>query len=602
MKLSFFRSIVIAAILTLATLTTAVAQNNVLAQLGAEGVTDQIHGTNAALYAGFLVKLESTGQLHSSLFPAGAGDPIDLTEMIFIDATTGGDTNTYNGRISRPYKTFSYAVDQVSDDTIFIFMPGAYTAVSVTNMNNMVLMGFDADRTTMSGTLALAADEDFTVTVVNMSVATIRQQKYQHINVNLYDRAKISNQINRQNPYATNSILTLRRDPSITLANPIATSNSVEILTHNAIDMGYTAGDTNDWWEAVSGTTPIAIAGALDQLAGRLEDGASAGQLAYWNSTNWTPVTAGTTNQFLIGGAEPTWSDRLLWPGTNVGQMVYWDGTSWTHIIAGSSNTMLFGSSPGDAVPIFRTFGDVYDAYDVPYLAATSELVRIGGTTNGAPADVGAALDYLFTNAVPKGTALGQLAYWDGTNWSPVATGTVVQVLFGGSLPAWADITLVPDGASIGQTLEWNGTNWLAATRALLPDGTDTGDLLYWNSAAWVEIDKGAAVEVLFGGLDPQFRSPLWLGLGTNEVISTGTVDGQMMYWNTATNKWLHVPAGATNEVLKGGSVPHWVPATNFVMDTLNSVDVGFRWYATGTTNVLEFFSGTNKTTITFFD
>ena len=175
------------------------------------------------------------------------------------------------------------------------------------------------------------------------------------------------------------------------------------------------------------------------------------------------------------------------------------------------------------------------------------------------------------------------------------------QVLFGGSQPAWSNITLVPDGTVVGQSLEWDTTNWVAVNRETLPVGTDIGDLIHWNGTNWVEVDKGSAVEVLWGGVDPQFRSPTWLGLGTNDVISTGTVDGQMMYWSTTSNAWLHVPAGGTNEILMGGAVPRWVSSTNFVTDTLNGVDVGTRWYTTGTTNVWELFSGVNKITL-FFD
>jgi hypothetical protein len=597
------RFVIISALLVLGLVATPLrAQNNVLAQLGASGVTDQIHGTNATLYAGFLTKLDSSGQLHSTLIPPTADTAVPLAEMMFVDSVNGGDTNIFFGTIVRPYKSFAYAVQQAeSNDTIFVFMPGDYTATSITNINNMVLMGFDSERTTMSGTLQFAVEEDVIVTVVNMAVATIRQQKFQALTVNLYDRAKVTNQINRQNPTSTNSWLTLKRDPSITLANPIATTNSTETLTFNATDTGYTSGDTNDWWAAIVGDAPITVAAALDQLATRLVDGAAVGQLTRWNGTNWVPIAAGTTNQFLIGGLIPAWEDRILWPGTNIGQIVYWNGTNWTHIIAGSSNQVLFGSSPGDSKPVFRRWDAVYTAVDVPYAGSTVEVARITGSTNNTPADVSTALDFLFTNAIPRGTASGQLAYWNSTNWIVGPTSDVSQVLFGGSQPAWSNITLVPDGTVVGQSLEWDTTNWVAVNRETLPVGTDIGDLIHWNGTNWVEVDKGSAVEVLWGGVDPQFRSPTWLGLGTNDVISTGTVDGQMMYWSTTSNAWLHVPAGGTNEILMGGAVPRWVSSTNFVTDTLNGVDVGTRWYTTGTTNVWELFSGVNKITL-FFD
>jgi hypothetical protein len=523
---------------------------NILAGLGAKGTTDRIptNAPSSDIYAGYLILLDETGTIHSSLLPAGEGDPVALNNMIFLDSINGNDT--FSGTFQRPFKTFSHAVDEAGTAAVFVFMPGIYSNVNTTvsNMTDMVLLGFDPDMTTLEGMIQLQANNDVTIKVGGMQVYDILQQQYQDLTVHLFDRAVVLNQIERQWDLSPNSVLTLYRDPSATLTWPIATTNSVEILTHNAADVGYTLATADDWWEQ----TPITVAEALDQLAGRVAMGTNAGEMVVWNGTNWTTLAAGTTNQLLYGGAVPTWQDQIIWPGTNVGQLVYWDGTNWSPVATGTTNQILFGSA---VKPEFMTWGDVYDAYDVPYAGSLAEAARIGFT---APTTAGGALDLVISNMVPRGASIGDMARWDGTNWVGVAAGTIEQFLRGGESPEFVDHLLIPPGTTPDDKLVWDGTNWVTQALTLVPLGDTMGDMMRWTGTEWDILPKGSSAEILWGGLVPMFRSPTWWGLSTNAIISSGTNDGQIMYWDTGTDEWAILEPGGSNDVLHSGSVPYW--------------------------------------------
>ncbi len=536
----------------------AQSQSSILAHLGANGTTDQIPPAASGtpeIYAGFLIKLNAGGQIDDTLLPSSALSPTRFNQLVYLDSVNGVDTNDA-GTVITPYQTFEYAAGQATGNTAFVFMPGTYanTTTSISNMTDVALIGMDPNNTELEGTVRFTGAADVTLQIEGMKVTTVRQQEYQDLDVYMYGRAEVLNQINRQYPTSSNSVLTLYRDPAVTLANPITTTNSAEILTHSATYMDYVPADTNDWWLSL-GSAPENVADAFDHLSTRLVAGTNAGQIAHWSGSNWTYTAAGTTNQSLHGGSIPTWNDVTLMNGTNAGQMAYWDGTNWTFITGGSSNEVLFGSSPGDTVPVFKLWGDVYAAADVPYAASATEFTRIGA--GAAATDVAGTLAMILTNMVPRGTVAGQMAYWDSTNWVTVAAGTTNQHLKGGAAPLFVDFVAIPEGSTTGEYLEWNGTNWVAVTN-ILGEGGSVGDLLRWDGDSWAALTAGSSVEVLWGGTVPEFKSPTWWGLSTNPIISAGTVQGQFMYWDVATNMWLHIAPGASNEVLWGGALPRW--------------------------------------------
>jgi hypothetical protein len=301
--------------------TTMRSPNNIYAQLGIRGVTDAIHGTNAAAYYHYLVMLNSNGQFNAEFVDFAI--PSDLNRVVFIDGTNGSDATNITGKITAPYKTFTNAIVHASNDTVFVFMPGTYEAPTVTNtsITNLTLVGWTPESTDLTGTLKFDNDKDCWLQVYRMTVDTIKQQWIKDITVGLYDRAVVSTAIQRQTPTSVNSWLTVNRDPSVSISVPISITNITDNLTHNATNMSYDASDTNDWYNLV----PTDIAAALNLLADRLPRGTNAGEVVYWNGTRWVrlPYT-GNPHYVLHGGPAPFWDEPLLnVPSNTVGQVIF---------------------------------------------------------------------------------------------------------------------------------------------------------------------------------------------------------------------------------------------------------------------------------------
>ena len=258
----------------------AQSQNNVLSQLGVKGVTDQIYGTNPALYAGYLVKTGTNGLFSTSMMSTDIV-PRRWFETVFLDSVNGLNA-TNSGTATCPYKTFAYAAARTTNDTAFVFAPGTYAGDTITNshVHHVALIGLDPTNTTMTGILnfnanLMAGTQDISVDLYGINVDTVRQYQYGLFNVGLYNRAKVTSQITRLSTNL-NSSLTLFMDPSTYLASPITTSNAT-----------------------------IVIKAYVPQ-------GTAAGQLTCWDGANWAIVAAGTTNQVLYGGTVPFWGSASI--------------------------------------------------------------------------------------------------------------------------------------------------------------------------------------------------------------------------------------------------------------------------------------------------
>ena len=128
---------------------------SVLAQLGVKGVTDKTQVTNAYLYANYLIKTDSNGLLNVTLLPAGISASA-LNHVVYIDPLIGGEsTNTYNGAITKPWKSFTNAVVRTTNTAVFVFSPGTYTAPTIADplLSSITLMGSDATNTIITGQL-----------------------------------------------------------------------------------------------------------------------------------------------------------------------------------------------------------------------------------------------------------------------------------------------------------------------------------------------------------------------------------------------------------------------------------------------------------------
>jgi len=511
--------------------------NSVYSQLGIKGVTEKIYGADPTLYADYLVKLGTNGQFDLSVLPEATNTPIVWNKVFFIDSLNGGDEEgLYNGTSARPYLTFTNALQHASNDYTFIFAPGTYappTTVTNESVTNITLIALQPENTDMTGQLKFGADIDIVLNIYGMTLDTIRQQDYKDLTVGLYNRTAVT-LINRQYPAAVNSVLTVYRDPSATLTTTISTTNSSEILTHSAADMAYTPALTNNWWPTILTNIPINIAEALDSLASR----------------------------------------SLVNHGTSTGQISYWNGEFWEWSPAGATNTMLFGGTN----PMFRAFGDIYSALDVPYTAAnTNDWLA---WFSYIPTNVADAFNYAADYAVPKGTNTGQMARWDGTNWLILAHNTTNTFLRGGNIPAFSYILAQDATYEPRDTNEWlrvvasvpslvsTAIDDLAA--ASISIGTNVGQVTYWNGSEWTLAEAGPTNYALFGGATPSFEA-VSLTLDTNSVPYNWVPGAHNAYdIGQLTNAWRNGYFG-TDVYIAGTNVYQQV--TNLFQTYLKSVN-----------------------------
>ena len=451
--------------------TTASSPSSVLSQLGASGVTDKIYGTNAALYANYLIKTGTNGLMDVSLLPTSV-NPVAWNKMFFVDPVHGTDSSNTVGSVTTPFKTIAYATSRSVDNTVILLEPGTYPNSTITNtaVTNLTIIGQSPETTWINGFIRFDNGVNATLNLYRLKVNEINQNQYKTTTIGLYDRAYLNGAVTRIDTNVTSAI-TVYRDPSVVLAVGLPSITTTDILTHNATNMAYTAISTNIWWPSLYGPVPITIGQCLENLAGRpiIVQGTANGQIPYWDGTKWALVGTGTVSQVLHGGTNPVFT--------------------------------------------------AVDATNVVYTASTPTNWSL--FIGSVPTTVLEALNGVAAYVVPKGTNVGQVAYWSGSRWDLVPAGTSTQVLIGGTAPAF--------------------TNFYP-----MPMGTASGQVACWNGSAWTLIAAGTTNTSLRGGTTPSFV--------TNGVIPYGTAAGQIAYWN-GTN-WALVAVGGTNQILYGGSHP----------------------------------------------
>lgn len=222
--------------------------------------------------------------------------------------------------------------------------------------------------------------------------------------------------------------------------------------------------------------------------------GQTQGDILYYNGTGWVRLPAGTSGQFLQtqgGGLNPLWASSPSAPvlsvagrtgavtvtqgagvlvttpsGTDItikkgyavqaqGDVDYFDGTNWVRLPAGTAGQALTTGGTG-ANPAWATIVTSLNAQTGAVSLAGSNGVVVGTPSAGTiPITMGFS-----------GQAQGDVAYFDGTNWTRLPAGTSGQFLkTNGTLanPAWAAVTTLPNGV--------DGEIWAAnnGTQAFTP-------------------------------------------------------------------------------------------------------------------------------------
>jgi len=229
-------------------------------------------------------------------------------------------------------------------------------------------------------------------------------------------------------------------------------------------------------WVPVNQTTTIVLTSAsspagtsVGQVVYNTSTSVEPKGLVYWDGTKWMPVNQ-TTTTVLTSAVTPA--------GTSVGQivyntsttvepkgLVYWDGTQWKPV-----------------------GGDPLIGNEVLNATTNKGLTREGSGTTADP----------YTLGLTNGTAINQTMVWDGSKWTPGASGLISTAITSATTPAGSNVgdmrynTYAAGGISVGPVY-WDGTKWIAVatnsdlnvvTKSSDYAATISDDIIVFNSLA----------------------------------------------------------------------------------------------------------------------
>lgn len=220
--------------------------------------------------------------------------------------------------------------------------------------------------------------------------------------------------------------------------------------------------------------------------------GSDLGDLANWDGSDWSrlaPAAAGRYLQTQGSGAPPQWVAIEEVPtGTAQGDVLYWSGAAWTVLAPGSAGEHLRTNGAG-ANPTWATAIEEITSVDgtvavangtgptadlsIAGLIGVESVASTDGSvvvTNGGGPNVDVSVPLV------AGTDLGDLANWDGSDWSALAAGNSGQYLQtqgAGATPQWVDVVEVPGGTVANSSLRWSGAAWVEDTTVLLDGAGD---------------------------------------------------------------------------------------------------------------------------------
>ena len=168
------------------------------------------------------------------------------------------------------------------------------------------------------------------------------------------------------------------------------------------------------------------------------------------------------------------------------------------------------------------------------------------------------------------GQVQGDVLYYNGSDWTRLASGTAGQVLItngAGSNPAWSDLNTAGGSAAIGDILYWDGTNWV-----ILAAGT-AGDVLTSNGAgvapSYQSISGASGTE--FFAANGTFTAPAGVtkvyltmvgggGAGASSQSTTGKGGGGGGGGYIIDHPYTVTPAGTYTVVVGAGGIGQTAP------------------------------------------
>lgn len=428
-------------------------QNSALAQLGAKGVTESGGTTN---YAHYILRLGNDGRIAAVAMPTGLQSPA-WSHLCFIDAA-GSDNSTQLGGPSTPYKTLAYASTnyqyRTNSGVVYIFGPGTYESTTFDALTNpglrdISIWGYDAAGTYIDAIQFLSAHTgaEVVMDVTGVRIGTLRQSHNQPFTLRLTGGAKITL---LDDTSATYPCMVYSDLSSSVTAATLAYTN---VLLYTAADISY------------AGTNTVKT--ALDTLYAfpSVLVCTNAGDMLVWSGSNWTPIAAGTTNDFLIGGTTPYFTHRYIQPGTEAGQVPYWDPatTNWARVTATTNaEYVLFGGT----VPGFSRMPASYVSYTND--AGTNNIQTVVYEQGNVIANIMLDTNYwtwaagTWSNSPSRNITTNDIAFW---NWaSSLWSNTVAQYITSADTNTWTQAA----------------TSWLNS----VAHNINTSDLARWDFAS----------------------------------------------------------------------------------------------------------------------
>jgi hypothetical protein len=267
----------------------------------------------------------------------------------------------------------------------------------------------------------------------------------------------------------------------------------------------------------------LAVSGSTLYAGGELYVGANyANNIAQWNGTNWSTLNSGGISAVGANGYGPyvnalaVLSNTVYAGGvfTLAGNIVanniaQWNGTGWSALGSGISGGNEIGPS-------------------VNALAVSGSALYVGGD---------------FTNA--GGIAANSIAQWNGTNWSPLASGISSGDEFGSLVNALAvsGSTLYvggeftnAGGIAAANIAQWNGTNWSSLGSGILGAGGEFGGpFVYALALSGTTLYAGGSFSTAGGSAAnfvAQWDGSSWspLGSGVNGIVYALALSNSTLY------------------------------------------------------------------------
>jgi len=287
--------------------------------------------------------------------------------------------------------------------------------------------------------------------------------------------------------------------------------------------------------------------------------------IASWDGTNWSALGSGLTGTFssplaqgakalaILGGNLYAGGNFTTAGGMSAPGIAYWDGSNWNPV-SGGVDWVVQALAPayGNSLYVGGSFtnADGLPSQGIALVDQSGNWYGTGGVSGGngsvlalAEDDVNGILYAAGNFRSAGGVGATNLAAWNGSSWSPLGSGmnnsvAALALATNGILYAGGPFTSA-NGVAVNHIASWNGTNWSplgsglagsgATVAAILINGTNvyvTGvftnaggvlasNIAYWDGTQWWAMGSG-----LSGSPGPQGYA---LGANGNDLYVGGT-------------------------------------------------------------------------------